>query len=301
MTDPGGPIRPGGVGQSCGPAHPAGAVQPSSPAHPAGAAQSGGLAHADRPGRPRSRCEPARRCTPIEAESYRILRSRIDLSHLPPFSRAVTERVIHASADFDYATDLVCDEAALAAGVSALAAGAPVVADVAMVAAAHHRPPGHLQDRRIARQRGCRARSGSPAPRPGSGWHSVKPVPARSGWWGARRPRWPRFSAGMFSLRLVIGLPVGFVGAAEAKDALRASGLPALTNKSEKGGSAVAAAALNALLRAMPRGSSAKAAAGAGRCRRRASWGRERWTAAAGDLDEAMAAGPPATGWRGER
>ena len=48
---------------------------------------------------------------------------------------------------------------------------------------------------------------------------------------------------------LVIGVPVGFVGAAEAKDELRASGLPALTNVSEKGGSAVAVAAFNALLR----------------------------------------------------
>jgi len=48
---------------------------------------------------------------------------------------------------------------------------------------------------------------------------------------------------------LVIGLPVGFVGAAASKDALRASGLPALSNVSEKGGSAVAAAAFNALLR----------------------------------------------------
>ena len=38
---------------------------------------------------------------PIEAESYRILRSRIDLSALPPLTRAVTERVIHATADFD--------------------------------------------------------------------------------------------------------------------------------------------------------------------------------------------------------
>jgi len=46
----------------------------------------------------------------------------------------------------------------------------------------------------------------------------------------------------------VIGLPVGFVGAVEAKAALAASGLPALTNRSAKGGSAVAAAALNALL-----------------------------------------------------
>jgi precorrin-8X/cobalt-precorrin-8 methylmutase len=71
----------------------------------------------------------------IEANSYRILRSRIDLSRLPPFTRAVTERMIYMSADFDYATDLVADEDTLAAAVAALAAGAPVVADVAMVAA----------------------------------------------------------------------------------------------------------------------------------------------------------------------
>jgi precorrin isomerase len=47
---------------------------------------------------------------------------------------------------------------------------------------------------------------------------------------------------------LVIGLPVGFVGAAESKHDLRASGLPALSNRSQKGGVAVAAAAVNALL-----------------------------------------------------
>ena len=53
----------------------------------------------------------------LTEESYRILRSRIDLSRLPKFSRDVTERVILASADFDYFTDLVCDEEALAEGV----------------------------------------------------------------------------------------------------------------------------------------------------------------------------------------
>ena len=71
---------------------------------------------------------------PIEAESYRIMRSRIDLSTLPPLTRAVTERIIHATADFDYVTDLVCDEMALAGGVEALRRDAPVIADVAMVA-----------------------------------------------------------------------------------------------------------------------------------------------------------------------
>jgi precorrin-8X/cobalt-precorrin-8 methylmutase len=47
---------------------------------------------------------------------------------------------------------------------------------------------------------------------------------------------------------LIVGLPVGFVGAVESKEALRSSGFPAISNVSEKGGSAVAAAALNALL-----------------------------------------------------
>jgi precorrin-8X/cobalt-precorrin-8 methylmutase len=58
--------------------------------------------------------------TDEEAQSYQILRERLDLSRLPPLSRAVTERVIHATADFDYATDLVCDEATLQAGVAAI-------------------------------------------------------------------------------------------------------------------------------------------------------------------------------------
>ena len=47
---------------------------------------------------------------------------------------------------------------------------------------------------------------------------------------------------------LVIGVPVGYVGAVEAKEALRTSGLPALSNRSARGGSAIAAASVNALL-----------------------------------------------------
>src|SRR3712207_9409782 len=47
---------------------------------------------------------------------------------------------------------------------------------------------------------------------------------------------------------LVIGLPVGFVGAAESKDALINCGLPSVANRGPKGGSTVAAAALNALI-----------------------------------------------------
>jgi precorrin-8X/cobalt-precorrin-8 methylmutase len=47
---------------------------------------------------------------------------------------------------------------------------------------------------------------------------------------------------------LVVGVPVGFVGAEESKEALFASGLPFITCRGRKGGSAIAAAVLNALM-----------------------------------------------------
>jgi precorrin isomerase len=56
-------------------------------------------------------------------------------------------------------------------------------------------------------------------------------------------------AAGDLAPALVVGLPVGFVGAAAAKEALRVSGLAAISNVGERGGSAVAAAAVNALVR----------------------------------------------------
>lgn len=184
---------------------------------------------------------------PIEAESYRILRSRVDTAALPPVTRAVVERVIHTSADLDYATDLVCDEDALRAGQRALAAGAPLVVDVRMLAAG------------ITSRRCVVALDLAPAPVPGL-TRSAAGVQAAAGeypegavWAVGNAPTALRelirlAAAGLLRPALVIGLPVGFVDAAAAKAALRDSGLPALSNRSAKGGTAVAAAAVNALL-----------------------------------------------------
>ncbi len=55
-------------------------------------------------------------------------------------------------------------------------------------------------------------------------------------------------AAGSVQPSLVVGVPVGFVGAAESKDALAQSNLPCITSRGRKGGSAIAAAAMNALL-----------------------------------------------------
>ena len=191
---------------------------------------------------------------PNEAESYAILRSRVDLSARPPLTRAVIERVIHASADLAYADDLICDEHALDTARTALRTGAPIVTDVTMVAAG-------ITSRRPATGRGgvvCRI-SEPAVPELAREWGitrsaaAVRVAAAEVGagavWVvGCAPTALYEVIAADVRPALVIGLPVGFVGAAESKAALRDSGLPAVSNRGEKGGSAVAAAAVNALL-----------------------------------------------------
>jgi cobalt-precorrin 5A hydrolase/precorrin-3B C17-methyltransferase len=245
------------------------AIDPEAPSTPATSAGS----------------SPRRVVHPIEAESYRILRSLVDLTGLGPLSSAVVERVVHASGDPEYAADLVLDETALEAGLAALRAGAPIVVDARMVAAAittrasvcaldlAAATPTMLQEapapeatgagEAAHRPRSSRALSawpstapGNTASPPGEGTRAAAGVrlAAREVGGGAV---WvvgcaPTALEALLAVdarpALVIGLPVGFVGAVEAKRALAASGLPVVTNRGVKGGSAVAAAALNALL-----------------------------------------------------
>ncbi len=188
-----------------------------------------------------------RRVHPIETESYRILREMVDLSYLAPLSRAVAERVIHASADPEYAETLALDEGTLERAVEALRRGVPVVADVRMVAAGitSREPLCFVSN---PRAKDLSERLG--ITRSAAGFRiAAEEVGAGAVWVIGNAP------TALFELlemdaepTLVVGLPVGFVGAAESKGKLLESGLPAVANRGPKGGSAVAAAALNALL-----------------------------------------------------
>ena len=197
------------------------------------------------------------RVHPIESESYRILHERTDLTGLPPAVAAVTARVIHASADLEFAQLMVLDEASVSAGIDAVHAGAPIVCDVQMVRSGITSVATTcLLDEATAGPGGIPTRSADAITRAAARWpvgavfvigcaptalfEVVRLVES-----GALRPA------------LVIGMPVGFVGAAEAKAALRriAADRPhdrpvhAISNVGEKGGSAVAAAAFNAIVR----------------------------------------------------
>lgn len=194
-----------------------------------------------------------RRVHPIEARSYEILRDRVDTSGLPPLTRAVAERIVHTTADPSWVGEIETSETALAVGRAALQAGAPLVADVAMLAsgvtsyAAHTTVgldlPGVAEraaaDGLTRSAAGIRVAAG--LFRDGAVW-AIGNAPTalaelvRLAEDGAVRPAF------------VVGVPVGFVGAVESKAALRRSGLPAVSTRGERGGAAIATAAVNALL-----------------------------------------------------
>ncbi len=188
-----------------------------------------------------------RRVHPIEAESYRILRELVDLSHLGPLSRAVAERVIHASADLEYAETLVLGEAGLKKGLEALRAGVPIVTDVGMVAAGI---PARETLCYVSDPRARKLSEKLGITRSVAGFRLAEGEVGPGAIWVVGNAPTALFELSELDAEpaLVVGLPVGFVGAAESKERLLESGLPAISNRGPKGGSAVAAAALNALI-----------------------------------------------------
>jgi len=187
---------------------------------------------------------------PIEAESYRILAGRVDLSALGPLTAAIVARVIHASADLEYAGTVVVDEEGARVAVGALAQGAPVVVDVEMV---RHGITGadarcYLPDRAGPAPDAHLTRSAA-GMREAARRHPAGAVVVVGCAPTALEEVVRLHEAGLFDPALVIGMPVGFVGAAASKERLRHSGMAAISNVGEKGGSAVAAAAVNVLLR----------------------------------------------------
>jgi precorrin-8X/cobalt-precorrin-8 methylmutase len=188
----------------------------------------------------------------IERRSYEIIdRQLTDWPTADPGAQAIIRRVVHATADISFARTLRIHPDAVARGRAALAAGRPIVCDVKMLQAGLTKVPGevvcaidHEEVAAWARQRGCTRAAAAIqwlAPQLDGALVAVGNAPTalwqvlRLAQGGGPRPA------------LVVGLPVGFVGAREAKLALLASDLCYITNTSPRGGSPVAAAAVNAL------------------------------------------------------
>lgn len=193
----------------------------------------------------------------IYARSFAIIRSEADLSAFADNEEKVAVRMIHACGMVDLARDIVFGPGFADAARAALQAGAPILCDARMVADGVTRarlPAGNevictLTDPRTA---GLAAELGTTRSaaamelwRPHLSGALVAVGNAPTSLFRLLEmmddPDCPRPAA-------IIGIPVGFVGAAESKDALMADGrVPSLIVRGRRGGSAMAAAAVNAL------------------------------------------------------
>ena len=199
---------------------------------------------------------------PIFSESIRQIRLLLAeqaelLAGLTPLERDVLERCIHSSGDPAIAADLRFSPGACAAGAAALAAGTPILTDTAMAAAA----VAPMARRTFGNRVTC-VLDWAPAAAPEGSTRTAAAMavalaelaPGAVVLIGsaptALEVLLEQVAGGGPAPALVIGMPVGFVGVAESKRHLAASGLVHIGLEGSKGGAGLVAAACNALLRA---------------------------------------------------
>jgi precorrin-8X/cobalt-precorrin-8 methylmutase len=197
--------------------------------------------------------------TAIYERSFAIIRAEADLSGFSAEQADVAVRMIHACGQVELARHIVFGGDVVAAARGALTAGAPILCDSEMVARGitHARLPAHnavictLNDPRtpgIAETHGT-TRSAAAldlwAERLDGAVVAIGNAPT------ALFRLLDMLDGGAPKPAAILGIPVGFVGAAEAKDALAANprGVPFIIVRGRSGGSAITAAAVNALAR----------------------------------------------------
>jgi precorrin-8X/cobalt-precorrin-8 methylmutase len=195
----------------------------------------------------------------IEDGSFAVIDAEAGPHEFAPAEWQVVRRVIHATADFEFKTLMRFSPGAVAAGVAALRAGCPVIVDVKMIIAG-------LNEERLASY-GCSVAS----------YISDEDVIAEAKARNSTRAiesmrkahRLGRLDGAVVAIgnaptallevvrlvkeeaakpALVIGVPVGFVSAAESKEAALTSPTPHIVARGRKGGSPIAVAIIHALL-----------------------------------------------------
>ncbi|MEK1942274.1 MAG: precorrin-8X methylmutase [Pseudomonas sp.] len=193
----------------------------------------------------------------IYRHSFSIIRAEADLSGIPADLEKLAVRVIHACGMVDVVQDLRFSPGAGTAGRQALAAGAPILCDARMVAegVTRTRLPANNQVICTLNNEGvvdlARERGNTRSAVALEHWreHLEGSVVVIGNAPTALFYLLEMLDAGAPKPALILGFPVGFVGAAESKDLLAADsrGVPYVIVRGRRGGSAMAAAAVNAL------------------------------------------------------
>jgi precorrin-8X/cobalt-precorrin-8 methylmutase len=193
----------------------------------------------------------------IEAESFRIIDQEAGPHAFTPEQWQIVRRMIHTSADFDYLHTVRFHPRAITAGIKALQAKKPVITDTNMACTGIRKQDA----RRLGVKVGCHmddpavhaaaasagttraaAAVDAAASEMADGIYVIGNAPT------ALLRLIEHVQSGRARPALIVGLPVGFVNAAESKAALAELDHPFITNEGRKGGSNVAAAVVNALL-----------------------------------------------------
>jgi precorrin-8X/cobalt-precorrin-8 methylmutase len=195
----------------------------------------------------------------IYGRSFEIIRREADLSRFAEEDAEVAIRMIHACGQVEAAHHFVFSPGFVAAGRAALRAGAPILCDAQMVAhgVTHARLPARnevvctLRDPRVASLAQALGNTRSAAALDLWGERLKGAVVAIGNAPTALFRLLELLDAGAERPAVIVGMPVGFVGAAESKDALAQGrhGIPYAIVKGRMGGSAMTAAAINALAR----------------------------------------------------
>jgi precorrin-8X/cobalt-precorrin-8 methylmutase len=193
----------------------------------------------------------------IYEKSFATIRAEADLVRLPKDLEKLAVRLIHACGMTDIATDIAASPNAGAIGRAALAQGAPILCDAHMVA------DGVTRSRLPAENRVICTLRHAEVPGLAAAMGNTRSAAALTLWLpdlAGAIVAIGNAPTALFRLlelldegapkpALILGFPVGFVGAAESKAELAAHsrGVPFITLHGRRGGSAIAAAAVNAL------------------------------------------------------
>ncbi len=194
----------------------------------------------------------------IEKRSFEIITELLGNTPIPKENELVVKRVIHTSADFDYAKNLVFSQDAVAKGIEALKNGCDIVTDTQMAKAGINKTilgklggqvhcfmsdpdvAAEAKERGITRAIVSMERAAA-LPKPCI--FAIGNAPT------ALISIKEQMEKGQLHPALIIGVPVGFVNVVESKELIIQSGLaPYIVARGRKGGSNVAAAICNALL-----------------------------------------------------
>jgi precorrin-8X/cobalt-precorrin-8 methylmutase len=193
----------------------------------------------------------------IEAESFRIIETELGPTTFSPEQFAVVRRCIHATGDFSFAENLRFHPKAIEAGLQAIRAGKNILVDVNMAASG-------IAKQVLAQFGGtiiCRVAEPDVAERAAKNCQTRSEVAVELSIHNniglavvgnaptALLKMMDLIDQGTFTPDLVIGVPVGFVNAAESKAILATKNYPFITALGRKGGTPVAVATVNALLR----------------------------------------------------